>query len=112
MKISIHRQILAFLITVILMMVSASAVVLADQMPALHSNPDSFTANADAPAIHTDAKVVNSNAADDSIKTPAIVIIPTQDSAQVTDIRRTFVLGFFILILLTVSLVFVFSFSY
>ncbi|MHB8962779.1 MAG: hypothetical protein ACYC5K_06450 [Saccharofermentanales bacterium] len=96
MKKSMKHHILALLIPILLIMVSASVVVLTDHLS----------------AVNAGTKVANSEANEAAVKAPAIVVIPAPERPQVTDIRKTFVLGFFILILLTVSLVFVFSFSY
>ena len=106
------RRILALFLPLVIIMASASAFVQADSAAVKQANIVFIAVDSEAVAVNTGAKVTNSDANDATAKAPAIVILPAQENPQVNDIRRTFILGFFILVLLTVSLVFVFSFSY
>lgn len=111
MKISFTHRVLALLLPFIIIIISTSAVVLADQMtvkqgPVAASAVLTGTSAADMGIIH-----LNSGADGTAVKAPVIVIAQNQESPQISDIRRTFIFGFVILILLTISLIFVFSFS-
>lgn len=111
MKLSFKQRILVILIPIIIILVSTSAVILADQVAVKQEPEAAFTVLRDEPVTNMETIRLNSDADAAAAKTPVAVVAPNLEGPQISDIRRTFIFGFVILILLTVSLIFVFSFS-
>ncbi len=112
MKISFGHHILTLILLLIVIVASTSSVVLADQSIVKQVNTDASALNSAETIADTGIKVVNSDMPDTAVKTPAIIVAPDTASPKSSDIRITFVIGFFVLVLLTISLIFVFTFSY
>ncbi|MHB1452359.1 MAG: hypothetical protein ACYCYM_00185 [Saccharofermentanales bacterium] len=121
MKISNKLRIAALVLPLLVMMASASVAAAADQWSAdagtavgseapegtAKNGTDDMNIKATMPAvIHLDTST------DATAKAPVILTAPDQGNKQSTNLRRTFIFGFAILVLLALCLVLVFSFTY